>query len=190
MSSTPSKELEEFGISVERFMHFMNLWTIYSDLLKKKYTPSVNADLDKGGWSEHSVETTMMFILYAFFYSLIEDDQDGVNAFRIWRTRYPEEEQVIRAAEAEVLPFRNDLRVFRNRLGFHGSRTRSHETPGFDVFSKHSGTAIFDAMKDFKSLGAALLGKDNAHQGISGYDSAQIRKWIDSIEQHATSRKP
>ena len=33
-------EDEELRIFVERFMHFMNLWTIYKDMLSGHYKPS------------------------------------------------------------------------------------------------------------------------------------------------------
>ena len=45
----------------------------------------------------------MMLIIYAYFYSLVEDSADGVNAFRIWREHFPEEEEAIAAVEALVI---------------------------------------------------------------------------------------
>jgi hypothetical protein len=105
-----------------------------------------------------------MFVLYAWFYSLIEDEENAVNGFRLWRERFPEEERAIAAVEAEVVPFRNDLKLFRNRLGFHGSTSRTHEAVGFQLFSNYSGTEILEAMLKFKSLGAALLAKENKGQ--------------------------
>ena len=39
----------------------------------------------------------LMFILYAYFYSPIEDSDDGLNGFRIWREHFPEEEEAIAA---------------------------------------------------------------------------------------------
>src|SRR5271165_6725288 len=85
---------EELRIFVERFMHFMNLWTVYSDFLSGKYLPSVDSG-DNDDQSIPSVQITLMFMLYAFFYSLVEDSQDGLNGFRVWRERFPEEEHAI-----------------------------------------------------------------------------------------------
>lgn len=182
------KDLEEFGIFVERFVHFMNLWTVYHDLLSGRYKPSVNPPDD--GQTNPSddgrtdMRTTIMFLLYAFFFSLVEDDADSVNAFRVWRVRFPEEEAAIAAVEARVIPFKNDLRVFRNRLGFHGSRSRAHEAGGLDLFANHSGTDVLNAMRKFKSLGAALLAKENAQRGTPE-DVARVRQWLDRIGQQA-----
>ena len=149
---------EELRIFNERYMHFMNLWTVYSDLLKKKYIPSLDLFSDNSA----DVQMTLMFVLYAFFYTLIEDSDDGLNGFRLWREFFPEEETAIAAVEARVSPFADRLKSFRNRLGFHGSRSRAHELRGFELFSKHSGDELWDGMKIFKALGAALMAKDGA----------------------------
>jgi len=143
---------------VERFMHFMNLWTVYKDLLLGRYVPTVGSASDADPFP--NINHTLMFALYAYFYSLIEVDSNALNAFRVLRWRFPEEEAAIATVEARVVPFSKDLKVFRNRLGFHGSRSRAHESPGLDLFAKHSGTEILEAMKDFKALVARLLSQD------------------------------
>jgi hypothetical protein len=174
---------EEFRIFVERFMHFMNLWTIYTDLLSGRYVPSVNDPA--GEWSATDVRSTAMFILYAFFYSLVEDGADSINGFRLWRSRFPEEELAIAMVEGQVTPFVARLKLFRNRLGFHGSRSRAHESKGLELFSAHTGTEIWNAMKSFKSLGAALLAKENARSGVGPLTAEQVRNWIDSFAASA-----
>lgn len=156
------KASEEFVIFAERFMHFMNFFTVYRDLLSGHYVPTVKPPSENDPFP--NMTATLMFLLYALFYSLIEDDKNGVNAFRVWRERFPEEESAIAAVEAQVAPFTERLKRFRNRLGFHGSRSRAHESAGFDLFNNHSGTEIFDAMLKFKSLGAALFAKDIARK--------------------------
>jgi hypothetical protein len=178
---------EELRIFVERFMHFMNLWTVYSDFLSGRYVPSVNSD-DGHNESILSVQITLMFMLYAFFYSVVEDSQDALNGFRVWRERFPEEEHAIAAVERQVIPFRDRLRVFRNRLGFHGSRTRTHEADGLELFAAHTGDQIFQAMANFKSLGAALLAKANAEQGLPNPSHEQARLWIDAVAARAQRR--
>jgi hypothetical protein len=188
-----TKNREEFGIFVDRFMNFMNLWTIYSDLLTGYYVPSLgysrsNPHEDKGTASQRwTVDITVMLLLYAYFYSLVEDSDEGVNGFRLWRERHPEEIRTIEAVEAQVAPFLERLRLFRNRLGFHGSRSREHESRGFELFNVHSGNEIFDAMKNFKALGAALLAKENVRQGIGPLSLEQVRQWIDRVAERAQS---
>ncbi len=75
-------------------MHFMNLWTVYTDLLSGHYVPRINLPSEE---SLTDVRETMMLILYAYFYSLIEDDDQSINGFRIWRARFPEETAAIAA---------------------------------------------------------------------------------------------
>lgn len=100
---------------------------------------------------------------------MVEDDPQGVTGFRVCREAWPEEEKAIAAVESLVAPLKPGLKLFRNRLGFHGSRSRAHEEKGLDVFAQHSGTAVWEAMKNFKSLGAALFKKDLDRQ--NGVDS-------------------
>ncbi len=157
----------------------------YSDLLTGRYVPSVgNRKLDEVevDWTlPAEMVPTMMFVLYAFFYSIIEDSEDGLNAFRIWRLKYPDELKSINALEKQIAPLRPELKVFRNRLGFHGSRSQQHEARGFELFGKHSGTKMLETMKVFKALNAALLSKDLASQHNSAEELAQARLLLDAI---------
>jgi hypothetical protein len=57
------------------------------------------------------------------------------------------------------------------------------------VFANHSGTEIWNGMKNFKSLGAALLAKDCARQGLPGYDPDRARTWIDSVTEKALAKE-
>jgi hypothetical protein len=176
---------EEFYLFVRRCMQFHHIWTIYTDLLTGQYKPTV------GHRSLEEVETnwalpaemvpTVMFLLYSLFFSLIEDAEDGVDAFRIWRLKFPDELTAIDALERQIAPMRPDLRIFRNRLGFHGSRSQRHEARGFDLFGNHSGTKMLEAMSVFKSLNAALCTKDLARQHNSVEELAQARTLLDRI---------
>jgi len=116
---------------------------------------------------------------------MVEDDPQAINGFRIWREAWPEEESAIVAVEALVVPLREGLRLFRNRLGFHGSRSRTHEQAGLDFFAQHSGTTVWEAMRNFKSLGAALFRKDLDRQ--HGIEPSPARQWIDSIAARCAS---
>jgi hypothetical protein len=181
MKTPDTADSGEFTIFVERLQHFMNLWTVYSDMLTGHYVPSVGA----GEESVFNPSVTVMLVLYAYLYSLIEDSTEGLDAFRIWRERFPEEEPAIAAIEAQVLPFRNDLRLFRNRLGFHGSRSRTHESPGFDFFGNFTGDYTWNAIKNFKALAAILLAKDIALNTSDDAGLKKYRGWIDSIAERA-----
>ena len=172
-------------------MNFMNIWTIYSDLLSGHYVPSMGKtlrtqqDIQQTTKRDWPVNLTVMFLLYGYFYSLVEDSEDAVNGFRLWRERHPEERAAIDAVEAQVAPFRERLRLFRNRLAFHGSQSRAHESRGFELFAEHSGNEVFDAIKNFKSLGAALFDKENAGHGIGPTTPEMARQWIDRVAERA-----
>jgi hypothetical protein len=181
MSSNPvlGNSGEELGRYHQRFSQFMNLWTVYDDLLTGEYVPSLNSE-------DYPVSMTLMFLLYAYFYSLIEDSEDGLNGFRVWRKELPQEELVIAAVEAIVKPMAADLRVFRDRLGFHGSRTSNHESPGFDIFNEHSGTDVLNAIKRFKTMNAWLFGLHTALQENDRVKIAHWRRELDKLTARVT----
>ena len=147
----------------ERYAHFSNVHTIYRDLLTGHYKPSVymneNPLEPPAKFEITDILTTAMFVLYAYFYSMVEDDPQGVNGFRVWRGAWPEEEKAIAAVEALVSPLRPGLKLFRNRLGFHGSKSRGHEKAGLDLFAQHSGTAVWEAWRTSSRLGPRYSGK-------------------------------
>jgi hypothetical protein len=60
-----------------------------------------------------------MFLLYGLFDSLIEPGHKSVNAFRIWRRQFPEEEPVIRPVEVQVASFVDRLRIRKRAGGRH-----------------------------------------------------------------------
>jgi hypothetical protein len=179
---------EEYFLFVKRYMQFHNIWTVYFDFLSGRYVPSLPAKTTREVVEVDSrivteMGTTLMFVLYAFFYSLIEDSDDGLNAFRVWRAKYPEEERAIIALEKLILPFRQDLKVFRNRMGFHGSRSQQHEVKGFDLFGNYSGTDLIERMTQFKALNAALIEKNLALQVNSVERLQDARSRIDRITE-------
>jgi hypothetical protein len=176
---------EEHLLFVRRCMQFHHIWTIYWDLLSGHYVPSVGhreSDEVEVDWTlPGQMVPTVMYILYGFFYSLVEDSEDGLDAFRIWRLKFPDELATINALETHVAPMRTDLRLFRNRLGFHGSRSQTHESRGYDLFGNHSGTKMIEVMKVFKALNAALLMKDLALQHDSAEEMGEARRRLDLI---------
>lgn len=180
-----AKRSEELEIFVEHLMDFMNLWTVYNDHMTGKYVPST-PERDFGGKpSRTAMYVTLMFHLYASLYVLADDSKEGLNAFRIWREHYPQEEAAITAVEQQIAPFKDDLRLFRNRLGFHGSRTRSHEAKGWDLFANTSGSTVWNAMVNFKGLGATLLAKEMAERKSDTEQVAWCRARIDFIADQA-----
>lgn len=186
---------EEFFLFVKRYMQFHNICTVYFDLLSGRYVPSVNArtrdsitEVDSRVTAE--MVPTIIFLVYSFFSSLMEDSGDGLDAFRIWRSKFPEEEDAIAALEQRISSFRNELRIFRNRLGFHGSRTHKHESKGFDLFNNHSGAKLMNAIVLFKAFNAALLEKDLATQEGSNERIGAAKLSIARIAERCRTEDP
>lgn len=179
------KTEEEYLLFVVRYMQFHNIWTVYRDFISGRYVPSVDGYVspeNEADWrAPAEFRYTLMFVLYSFFYSLIDTDSSSTNAFRIWRAKYPHEESAITAVEFRVGPIRPYLKTFRNKIGFHGSRSIEHQNPGLDLFGAHSGTKMMNVMKQFKALNAALIELEMATRASSETRLASARRELDQI---------
>lgn len=88
---------QELFLLIKRVAQFTNLWTIYRDVLSGHYSPSVGED--KSTPVPYQMRVTVLFLVYAFFCSLVEDGDGALNAFRIWRAYFPDGEAAIEAVE-------------------------------------------------------------------------------------------
>jgi len=149
MTEAPKKD-DELSIYTERMMRFIQLLRLYEMVL-------ATSDEDDRSEPHLTMRGTMMSVVYSLFYSLIEPDPKEIEFFRIWRTRLPEMSAEISALEARVAPMRNGLRLFRNRFGFHGSTSREHESPAFDVLFDHDGLDIYQAILETRNLLTKLI---------------------------------
>lgn len=176
---------EDQVLYVVRLTQFLNIYTVYQDFLSGHYQPSTAGCRIPSEEGDIRVlaemGNTLMFQMYAFFYSLVEGRSDTVDAFRVWREKYPEERKAIEAMYALVQPLLSELRSFRNSLGFHGGRNHAKQRNGFELFNKHEGGYVLSVIKLFKSLNAAFLGKDTARANGSAEDAKQARAWIDHV---------
>ena len=154
------------------------------DLASRRYIPTLT---EEGGNPVNDVRITLTMVMYAFFYSLMDDDRKGLNAFRIWRARFPKEEAAIAAVEKQIAPFKSELKTFRNRVGFHGSQSRTREQQGYDVFVNHPPDALWSGIANFKALGAALLGKEHAEETADDAQREEYRQIIDFVTHCATN---
>lgn len=151
MISKATKQDGELSIYVDRMVMMMQLLRIYSIVLKIP-------ENDKG-FPHTTMRGTMAAVVYSFFYSLIEDDNKGVNFFRIWRERAPEFKEKLDKLEAKVSPFKDKLRLFRNRFGFHGSTNRKYEARAWELLADHSGSEIMDVIIETRNLSSELIQK-------------------------------
>jgi hypothetical protein len=88
ISQESDPTVEGFVLFAQRFMHFMNLYTVYRDFLSGYYVPTVDPMPDDSPYPQ--MDATLKFMLYAYFYSLIEHDVQGLNAFTFGALDFPE----------------------------------------------------------------------------------------------------
>ena len=145
-----AKKDDELSIYVERMIRLIQLLRVYQMVLTLP-------DGDERVEPHLTMRGTMMSVVYSFFYSLIETDSRGIDFFRIWRERAPEMASELDALETRVQPMKDDLRVFRNRFGFHGSTSREHEAAAFKLLETHTGAEIYKVILDTRNLSTRLL---------------------------------
>ena len=128
--SDPKNELrEDVTISVERMMRFCYLAEMQSECAAgdRKVLP-----LHLTRFGALLIETS------SFLYSLFDDREDSVNLQRVWQGFDHPFSNELQACSTRLSPFKEELKLVRNRLGFHGSLTRSHERAGLGVFDVDS----------------------------------------------------
>lgn len=150
---------EEFTILDVRLGQFLNLWTVLIDYMRGQYVPSIEykAVDDNDYRTPATFPWTMMSLLYSFFFSLIDTNPQGLNAFRVWRVKFPEHALVLDAVEFRVQGILPELKKFRNKLGFHGSRSINQEEEGYQLLTRHGVTKVLNVAQHFISLAMSLL---------------------------------
>lgn len=132
MSDGESLPLEDVTISVERMMRFCQLAEM---LFKCADKPTTVLPLHLTRFGTLLIETA------SFLYSLFDDRPDSTNLVRLWKEFDHPFTKDLQAHATRLAPFKEDLKLVRNRLGFHGSLTRSHEQGGLAMFDVESGRA-------------------------------------------------
>ena len=120
---------ETVTISVERMMRFCYLAKIMSESAPYK-TIVLTTYLTRFG--------TMLFETASFLYSLFEDNSNSINLSKIWGDFDHPFNEELREFETKLQPFKEELRLVRNSVGFHGSLSRSRENAGLGIFDVKS----------------------------------------------------
>jgi hypothetical protein len=150
---------EQFLILDVRLGQFLNLWTVVEDYMTGRYIPSVERKLiDENDYrSAASFPWTFVSLLYSFFFSLVDTHPKGLNAFRIWRARFPSELPAIEAVEFRVQDILPELKKYRNKLGFHGSQSFDEEEVGYELLDRHGIVKVLNVAQHFISLAMSFL---------------------------------
>jgi hypothetical protein len=129
---------EDVTISVERMMRFCYLARMQSECAAGD-TKALPLHLTRFG--------TLLLETSSFLYSLFEDREDSINLLRVWQGFDHPFSNELQDYSTRLSSFKEELKLVRDRLGFHGSLTRSHERAGLGVFDVDSSRA-----RDFARL--------------------------------------
>ena len=138
MSDSESGTREDVTISVERMIRFCYFAEMQFECAdgERKILP---LHLTRFG--------TLVLETASFLYSLFEDRSDSINLLRVWRGFDHPFANDLQEHATRLDPFKGELKLVRDRVGFHGSLTRGHERGGLGVFDVNSGRA-----RDFARL--------------------------------------
>lgn len=177
---------EEFAILDVRLGQFLNLWTVLIDYFSGTYVPSreYKAIDDNDYRYPATFPWTMMSLLYSFFFSLVDTHSKGLNAFHVWRRKFPEQASAIDAIEFRVQSILPELKNFRNKLGFHGSRSISEEDVGFELLDRHGSIKVLNVAQFFIKFALGMLGLANS------IDPASVRRAEEGIKSVVEVCKP
>jgi hypothetical protein len=166
---------EELSIYVERMMRFLHLLRIHDLVFQLPDDAPANAP-------QAGVHWTMLSVVYSFFYSLIEETKGSIDFFRIWKTREPTYSSELDTLEARIAPYRDALRLFRNRFGFHGSTTRAHEAGGLQLLDADA-KELWAIILDLRNLSTKLIAAGLKRQGELGQEIEQgVLREIGSLD--------
>ena len=132
MSDPESGLHEEVTISVERMIRFCYLVQMQFEQ-GPGATKALPLHLTRFG--------TLVFESASFLYSLFDDRPDSINLMRVWQGFDHPFSAELQGCVTRLDPFKQELKHVRNRLGFHGSLSRSHERAGLGMFDVDSGRA-------------------------------------------------
>lgn len=129
---------EEVTLSVERLMRFCCLERMLFEC-ERSDTKALPLHVTRFG--------TLLLETASFLYSLFEDRPGSINLLLVWRDFDHPFGGELEQCATRLSPFKEELKLVRNRLGFHGSLSRRHERAGLDIFDIDSGRA-----RDFARL--------------------------------------
>ena len=129
---------EDVAISVERMMRFCHLaeMTFEYAVGDSKVLP---LHLTRFG--------VLVFESASFLYSLFEERRDSINLVNVWKGFEHPFNDDLHAFAKRLNPFKEELKLVRHRVGFHGSLKRSRERAGLGIFDVDSSRA-----RDFSRL--------------------------------------
>lgn len=145
MSEPASRLREDVTISVERMMRFCYLAEMQFEYAAGD-TKALPLHLTRFG--------TLVLETASFLYSFFEDRPDSINLVRVWHGFDHPFGNELQNSVARLHPFKEELKHVRNRVGFHGSLSRSYERAGLGIFDVDSprGCDFVRLVRDMQQL--------------------------------------
>ena len=112
MSDPKSGLREDLTISVERMMRFCCLARMQFECAAGD-TKALPLHLTRFG--------TLLLETSSFLYSLFEDRVDSINLMKVWQGFEHPFNNELQDYSTRLIPFKQELKLVRDRLGFHGS---------------------------------------------------------------------
>jgi len=138
---------EEYQLTEERMHKFLLLLDIYFEIIKGNVKHPRAKE-----WASLLLE-----FVYSYFYSIIDDREDSINVFRIWKKKYPDHQAEISRVEDKIAPHKADFMKLRHNVGFHGSTRRKGNKVGMQLFEKIEGQMALDFMLAVRNLSTHLI---------------------------------
>lgn len=132
MNTPKTRFDEDVSISVERMIRFCYLAEMQSEYGPHE-TRTLPLHLTRFG--------TLALETASFLYSLFDDSDNAINVLTVWHGFDNPFSEELRKVGGRLGAFKEELRLVRNRVGFHGSLTRNRERAGLSMFDVDSGRA-------------------------------------------------
>jgi len=126
---------------------FLSLLDIYFEIVKGNVQHSRAQD-----WTKILIE-----VVYSYFYSVIDDRDDSINVFRIWKQKYPDHLVEVSRVEDKVTLYKSFFLKFRHNVGFHGSISEKGTKVGMQLFEEVDGNTTLDLMLSVRNLSTHLI---------------------------------
>ncbi len=181
MSNTESGLREDVTISVERMMRFCHLVQIQFEYAPGD-TKALPLHLTRFG--------TLVFETASFLYSLFEDRKDSINLLKIWRGFDHPFGEELQNCVTRLNPFKEELRLVRNRVGFHGSLNRSHERAGLGIFDVDSsrGRDFARLVRDMQQLCLRMIAWYMEGMDSSARPAEMWKEFVAEMQGHSRNQ--
>lgn len=175
VSEPESRLREDVTISVERMIRFCYLAQIQFECAAGD-TKVLPLHLTRFG--------TLTLETASFLYSLFEDRADSINLVKVWRGFDHPFGNELRDLVRRLSPFKDELRLVRNRLGFHGSLCRSHERTGLGIFDVNSGRAhdFAQLINDMQQLFLRMIDWHMKGMDSSARPTEMWQEFVDELQ--------